>query len=211
MKKNSARAADPKVRVGELQRRTQDARKRAEAAKKEARDAKQRAREARRLFKEAKKVAKKARSELAALSKKLKKLIDGAPRARIQDNDAGTPEKQKVATAKPKATAAESVAKSKKSTRKVARPKQAKATKKKVAKSKSTQSPQAKANTAVESGAIESPPQTPRRSRTTRKSVTNGSVEAVVDATSPGDAPARTSEETVVESERQDTPEESAA
>jgi len=80
MKRNSAPAADPKVRVGDLQRRTLDARKRAEAAKKEARDAKQRAREARRLFKEAKKVAKKARGELSVLSKKLKKLIDGVPR-----------------------------------------------------------------------------------------------------------------------------------
>lgn len=205
MRKNSAPAADPKARVGELQRRTQDARKRAQAAKKEARDAKQRAREARRLFKEAKKVAKKARTELAALSKKLKKLIDSAPGAHIKDHEAGTPEKKKPATG--------TVAKSKKSTRKVAQPKQAKATqgKKKVSKSKGKQPPRPKASTLVESGAAESQAPTPRRSRSTRRSVTNGSIEAVVDATRPGDAPARTSEETVVEPERQNTPEESAA
>lgn len=77
MRKKSAPARGEKKRVGELQRRALDARKHAESAKKEARDAKARAREARSLFKEAKKVAKKARSELAALSRKLKKVLDG--------------------------------------------------------------------------------------------------------------------------------------
>ena len=75
MKKTPASASTGKAQVGDLQLRTVDARKRAEAAKKQARDAKQRAREARRLFKDAKKVAKKARAELAAFSKKLKKLL----------------------------------------------------------------------------------------------------------------------------------------
>ena len=83
MPRKSASARPAKKRVGELQRRTLSARKRAESAKKEAREAKQRAREARRLFKAAKKVAKKARTELAALSKKLKKLIDDGP-ARVK-------------------------------------------------------------------------------------------------------------------------------
>lgn len=78
-----ARPEKKKKRVGELQRRTLDARKRAELARKEAREAKQRAREARRLFKAAKKVAKKARTELALLSKKLKKVLEsGRPAVR---------------------------------------------------------------------------------------------------------------------------------
>jgi hypothetical protein len=71
-----ARPGKKKKVVGELQRRTVDARKRAESAKKDARDAKQRARDARQLFKAARKVAKKARADLAALSKKLKKLLE---------------------------------------------------------------------------------------------------------------------------------------
>lgn len=89
MKKTTASAA-PKVHVTELQRRTLDARKRAEAAKKQARDAKQRAREARRLFKEAKRVARKAREELAAFSKRLKKLMSDKLRSRTaKDTDKG--------------------------------------------------------------------------------------------------------------------------
>ena len=82
MKKKSAPA---KAHVGDLKRRTLDARKRAESAKKQAREAKQNARAARRLFKEAKKVAKKARSDLAALSKKLKKLIGNNPLLRLHN------------------------------------------------------------------------------------------------------------------------------
>jgi len=86
MKKKSAPARsgkrEKKKNVGELQRRALDARKRAESAKQEARGAKARAREARQIFKEAKKVAKKARAELAALSKKLKKLL--GPKASLK-------------------------------------------------------------------------------------------------------------------------------
>ncbi len=88
MRKKSAPAKPAKKRVGELQQRTLDARKLAELARKEAREAKQRAREARQLFKEAKKVAKKARSDLAALSKKLKKLLDTDAKARRKSRSA---------------------------------------------------------------------------------------------------------------------------
>lgn len=96
MKRTTASAA-PKVHVTELQRRTLDARKRAEAAKKQARDAKQRAREARRLFKEAKRVARKAREELAAFSKKLKKLMSDKLRGRTaKDTDKGAEATQSV-------------------------------------------------------------------------------------------------------------------
>lgn len=217
MKTNSAPAADSRGRVGELQRRAQDARKRADQAKKEARDAKQRAREARRLFKEAKKVAKNARKELAALSNKLKKLIENEPRARGKGAERAARDRKKAVTGKAGAAAAattKSVAKSRKSRAKRSRPKSAQATDspRKRAKPKSVRLPKAKFSTASESGAAESQPSIPRRSRATRKSVPNGSIEAVVDISSAGDAPARTSEETLaVEPEGQNTPEESVA
>ena len=88
MKKKSTTARPAKKRVGELQQRTLDARKRAELARKEARDAKARAREARQLFKQAKKVAKKAHSELTALSKKLKKLLETGAKAKRKSQSA---------------------------------------------------------------------------------------------------------------------------
>jgi hypothetical protein len=184
MKKKSVAAADSKGRVSELQRRAQDARNRAAAAKKEAQDAKQRAREARRLFKEAKKVAKKARNELAALSEKLKKLINGKPRSKAGVAVAA------VAGTKPRQS-------KKKSRSKTDQPKSVKS--------------EARSNTPIESAAAESQPTTPpRRSRSSRKRATNESIEAVVDSGSAGEAPARTSEESV-EPDGQNTPEESAA
>lgn len=201
MKMKSAPAADPKARVGELQRRTQDARKRAEVAKQEARDAKQRAREARRLFKEAKKVAKKARSDLAALSKKLKKLID----------DAALPKKKAVVSegkaAPAVAVVSEAVARSGKSKRKGAKPKQAKSAsgKSKAAKPRRTQ------DAATESSAADAP--AARRSRPSRKPepVANGSIEAVVETTR-GETSSRTSEESLaVEPAGQNTPVESVS
>jgi hypothetical protein len=200
MKMKSAPAADPKARVGELQRRTQDARKRAEVAKQEARDAKQRAREARRLFKEAKKVAKQARSDLAALSKKLKKLID----------DAALPKKKAVVSegkaAPAVAVVSEAGTKSGKSKRKGAKPKQAKSAsgKSKAAKPRRTQ------NAATESSG-DAP--AARRSRPSRKPepVANGSIEAVVESTR-GETSSRTSEESLaVEPAGQNTPVESVS
>jgi len=65
-------------KVKKLQSRTQFARLRTEAARRQARLAKQQAKAARKLFKSARQVAKRAKAELAALTKKLKKVLAGA-------------------------------------------------------------------------------------------------------------------------------------
>lgn len=77
----NSRAKPTHARTGStvraLQTRALQARRRRQLAKKQARLAKLQARQARRLFKDAKKVAKRAKAELLALSKKLKRLLDG--------------------------------------------------------------------------------------------------------------------------------------
>jgi hypothetical protein len=61
--------------VSELRTKAEEARFRREETRRRAREARQRAKEARRLFREARKVAKRAKQELAALSRKLKKVL----------------------------------------------------------------------------------------------------------------------------------------
>ena len=77
-KKRSARVAGDRVR--ELRAKAEAARQRRVDARKEAKAAKQRAKEARRLFKDARKIAKRAKAELDVVSRKLRKLLKGAPR-----------------------------------------------------------------------------------------------------------------------------------
>ena len=149
-------------------------------------------REARRLFKEAKKVAKKARSELAALTDRLKELIDREPGAKAATaKAAGRCDSQEVQA---KIQGQEQPSRSRRRSR-AARPRPLNPR----PRSRRPRSPEGEdSNIATESAATGSQPTpAPRRSRTSRKSVTNGSVEAVVDATTAGEAPARTSEESV--------------
>lgn len=76
-RKSKAKQAAVGGKVLKLQSRTQIARRRTEAARRQARLAKQQAKAARKLFKSARQVAKRAKAELAALSKKLKKVLRG--------------------------------------------------------------------------------------------------------------------------------------
>jgi uncharacterized FlaG/YvyC family protein len=89
MPKKDKRAAKASAdRVVELRAKADATRKRRERAREQARAAKQRAKEARRLFKDARKIAKRAKEELAVLTKKLKKLMQGAPeRVRVERDE----------------------------------------------------------------------------------------------------------------------------
>ena len=78
-------------KVLKLQSRTQLARMRTEAARRQARLAKQQAKAARKLFKSARQVAKRAKAELAELSRKLKKVLEGT----VAMGDKAQPAKKK--------------------------------------------------------------------------------------------------------------------
>ena len=97
--RSKAKQAKVSGKVLKLQSRTQIARRRTEAARRQARLAKQQAKAARKLFKSARQVAKRAKAELAALSKKLRKVLGGVVPA---GNLALRSVRAKVARKKPK-------------------------------------------------------------------------------------------------------------